>query len=152
MNLGEGWLSESQPWDRHQTEGFWILLRHWVCSCLDPLPCCFRAWSIFKSSALGTMVTCPVQLSLLSPMTSTSTLHFLVSNLPTHSTVSHLKTSNTFLNPYCHSISLVPLAAQQHNHLELWTLTYLQSLLCAQIATSSHPDCILPRLWVISFG
>lgn len=95
-------------------------------------------------SALGTLVTCPFQLSLLSPVTSTSALHSLVSNLSPYPTVSHLKMSTTFsqasifpLLMVCFSCSFSSRASIKRNRL-LLTSSYRCSWDC---------HLLIPWLW-----
>lgn len=144
MGLGEVWLSKSQAWDRHQKEWFWVLL-----------------WGVGFVSALilisavsedeRVLVLCFGNLRGLSPSFISSlscdfSFHSLLSNLPTHSTVSHLKTSNTFLKPtsfpYCHSISLLPLEAK--TQISIIASSHWHSSHC------SGSDCHLDTPWLHS--
>lgn len=81
---------------------------------------------------------------LLSPPTSASTVHSLVSKLSKHSTVSYLKVGMQHSSQvYIFTAILFLLSLQQpikHTHLKLLTLTYFQSL------PSSDCHFITPRL------
>lgn len=121
---------------------------------------CFLLWFSFllfqrrrrsSFSALGTSKTCPLQLSLLS---CDFNYHSLLSDIPTHSTVSHLTARNTFLKPlsfpYCPSLSLLPLETNPQKG--IITSSYWPSKHCNVSRLPPSHTCVLPRLWGISFA
>lgn len=113
MGLGEGWLSKSQAWDRHQKEWFWVLL--WGIGFVPALILisAVSVNEIFFTFCFGNLRD--VSPLVISSLSCDFCFLSLLSNIPRHSTVSHLKMNNTFLKPtsfpYCRAISLLPLEA-----------------------------------------
>lgn len=114
IGLGEGGLSTSQAWDRHQKEWLWVLL--WG---VGFVPALILISTVSDNEIVFILcfgVLRDLSPSVLSSLSYDFSFHSLLSNLPTASVMSHLKTSNTFLKPAsfpcCHCVSLLPLEAK----------------------------------------